>query len=348
METLGRRSAAITNTEQEFKFLVVRNHASDWPQWRQAAMGSVIWHLIAIAILLSYHEDLRTYRLPDQIHVPNITHLYLPPELTQKAKNKQPITKELTAESIAPRPQLRAPAPAPAAQKGAAAPVVAAVPPPAPPPPPAPRPSPADVPKIELPVISQQPTIIAPVQPRPETPRATPDEVAKDAGPSRPTGLVQVPNPSIQEAIRSLSRTGGTQGQAVGDLGLDEGGTGPGLNLPASAGRPRSNLELKSDPMGVDFRPYMLQVLAAVRRNWFAVYPESARLGQRGQVALQFSIAKVGGVTKVVFSGQSGARSLDQAAVAAISASNPFPPLPADFRGDRIVLQMTFLYNMPR
>ncbi len=348
METLGRPPAAITNTEQDLKFLLVRNYAQDWPRWRQAFAGSMAWHLLATIVLFAYHEDLRTYQYPDKVRVPKVTHLYLPPELTQKAKNKQPVSKDLTAESIAPRPQLRAPAPAPAAQKAAPAPVIAAAPPPAPPPPPTARPSPTEVPKLPAPEIAQQPTLVAPVQPRPETPKPTLEEVSREAGPNRPTGLIQIPNTSVQEAIRSLSRTGGLQGQAIGDLGLDEGGTGPGLNLPASAGRPRSNLELKSDPMGVDFRPYMLQVLAAVRRNWFAVYPEAARLGQRGQVALQFSIAKVGGVTKVVFSGQSGARSLDQAAVAAISASNPFPPLPSDFRGDRIVLQMTFLYNMPR
>ena len=60
--------------------------------------------------------------------------------------------------------------------------------------------------------------------------------------------------------------------------------------------------------MGVDFRPYMQQVLAAVRQNWFAVYPEAARLGQRGEVVLEFAIAKQGLITKVViFSTESGA-----------------------------------------
>jgi TonB family protein len=130
-------------------------------------------------------------------------------------------------------------------------------------------------------------------------------------------------------------------------VGADE-GFGAGLNLPPSAGRPHSNLELKSDPMGVDFRPYMLQVLAAVRRNWFAVYPEAARLGQRGEVVLEFAITKGGVVAKVIFSSESGLKALDQSAVAAISASNPLPPLPADFKGDRIVLKMTFMYNMRR
>ncbi len=311
-------------------------------------MGSLACHLVAIIVLFFYHEDLRTYQLPPRAYVPRVTHLYLPPELTQKARNKKPISKELSAESIAPRPVLRAPAPAPAAQKGTPAPP--AVQPPAAPPE-AVRPPPAVEPpknRKSCGGAAANDCCTRAAQSRDAEAGAL-EEVARDAGPARPTGLIQVPNTSVQEAVRSLSHNGGsTFGLAVGDLGLDEGGAGPGLNLPPSAGRPRSNLELKSDPMGVDFRPYMLQVLAAVRRNWFAVYPEAARLGQRGQVALQFSIVKVGSVTKVVFSGQSGARALDQAAVAAISASNPFPPLPADFRGDRIVLQMTFLYNMPR
>jgi outer membrane biosynthesis protein TonB len=50
----------------------------------------------------------------------------------------------------------------------------------------------------------------------------------------------------------------------------------------------------------------------------------------------------------VIFSTESGAKALDQSAVAAISASNPLPPLPAEFKGDRIVLRMTFMYNMQR
>jgi len=35
------------------------------------------------------------------------------------------------------------------------------------------------------------------------------------------------------------------------------------------------------------------------------------------------------------------------AALAGISASNPFPPLPAGFRGDQIRLQLSFFYNLP-
>jgi hypothetical protein len=34
--------------------------------------------------------------------------------------------------------------------------------------------------------------------------------------------------------------------------------------------------------------------------------------------------------------------------VAGISASQVFPPFPAGFKGDRVVLQFNFAYNIPR
>ena len=65
-------------------------------------------------------------------------------------------------------------------------------------------------------------------------------------------------------------------------------------------------------------------------------------------MAIQFSISQDGNVPKLVIASASGTEALDRAAVAGISASNPFPPLPTEFKGDRIVLQFNFAYNMPR
>jgi TonB family protein len=82
-----------------------------------------------------------------------------------------------------------------------------------------------------------------------------------------------------------------------------------------------------------------------VRRNWYAVIPESARFGRQGRVVIQFAIAKEGTVPKLVIAQSSGAEALDRAAVAGISASNPFPPLPPEFRGGQVRLQLVFTYN---
>lgn len=320
---------------------------------RAAVIGALVYHVVLLTALFTIESDTRYYVYPERERPVAVTKLYIPPDITQKAPNKAPISKELIAEAIAARPLLKSPAPAPAARAAAppaAQPVASAPPPPqvakAPP-----KPEFMEPPKIQSPVIAAPPPAVAPAPVAQEGPKIVFEEALppqRQTATGRGTGAIAMPGNSVQEAVRSLSRGAPLGSQTVGDIGADEGGSGPGLNLPPSAGRPRSSLELKSDPMGVDFRPYMLQVLAAIRRNWFAVYPEAARLGQRGSVALQFAVAKQGSVTKVVFSGQSNAKALDQAAVAAISASNPLPPLPAEFKGDRIVLQMTFLYNMPR
>jgi TonB family protein len=78
-----------------------------------------------------------------------------------------------------------------------------------------------------------------------------------------------------------------------------------------------------------------------------AIIPESARLGQRGKVVIQFSIDRSGSVPKLVIAMPSGTDAFDRAAVAGVSASNPFPPLPPEFKGEQIRLQLAFFYNLP-
>ena len=144
-------------------------------------------------------------------------------------------------------------------------------------------------------------------------------------------------------AISQLSDQLGDR-QAVGD---GVGATAIGGYSAPSRGNIGSGLELLSDPEGVDFRPYLLQILNAVRRNWFAVIPESARIGlEKGRVALQFSISRQGDVPKLVISSSSRSQPLDRASVAGVSASLPFPPLPAEFKGNEIRVQFVFLYNV--
>ncbi len=75
--------------------------------------------------------------------------------------------------------------------------------------------------------------------------------------------------------------------------------------------------------------------------------PESARLGRRGRVLVQFIIDRRGGVPKLVIAESSGTAAFDRAAVAGISASYPFPALPSNFKGTEIRLQLAFTYNQP-
>ncbi|MGH9657689.1 MAG: energy transducer TonB family protein, partial [Bryobacteraceae bacterium] len=192
------------------------------------------------------------------------------------------------------------------------------------------------------------PTIAPPVlpPPAPEKPKIAFESPATVTAPA-PTGRIPMPGTSVADAVRGAARGGVTGGIVVGDSGAGPGGIGEMLNQTPAPGRQGSTLELLSDPMGVDFRPYLIRILGSVRRNWWAVMPESAKLGRRGRVAIQFSIDREGRVPKLVIALGSGTDALDRAAVAGISASNPFPPLPAEFRGQQIRLQFNFAYNMP-
>ncbi len=352
METVAPPEPASSDANPEINLLLERDTANDWRRWRAAGIVSLGVHIVLLVALLLIPESATELRVYEQHPVFLVTPLYTPSDLTQKAPNKGKLSKMLTVEAIPERPKIKTPSPTAAPRKTPAqAPLPAAAPQIA-----------KDAPKV---VIAEPPKIQAETQnsqsaqigklnvppPPPEQPKIVLENVAPPAQGSGKPGTqpsrVAMPSASVDAAIRDLSRSGVQGVQSVGDVGADE-GFGAGLNLPPSAGRPHSNLELKSDPMGVDFKPYMLQVLAAVRRNWFAVYPEAARLGQRGEVILEFAISKGGVVTKVIFSSESGMKALDQSAVAAISASNPLPPLPAEFKGDRVVLRMTFMYNIRR
>jgi len=100
---------------------------------------------------------------------------------------------------------------------------------------------------------------------------------------------------------------------------------------------------------GVDFSGYLMRVYFTVKRNWFAVMPTSAQLGERGIVVLTFRITRNGDVPNgdPVIQRNSGKEPLDRAAFSSIRASNPFEPLPPQFSGPYIELRYTYLYNIP-
>jgi TonB family protein len=115
-----------------------------------------------------------------------------------------------------------------------------------------------------------------------------------------------------------------------------------------SQGHMNSAIELQTDPQGADFKPYLVRILAIVRRNWFNVLPVSAQMGVlRGRTVIQFVVNRDGSIPKLVIADPSGAPPLDRAAVAGLSMSNPLPPLPPEFKGLYIRLQFSFNYNMP-
>jgi len=317
------------------------------------AVASIAVHIVFAFLFVSLPQVVPQPRRPvitSDLH--RAVHLVLPKtfEPTQKAPNLTKVVRpELDVRSEVETPQSQAPkfrppqpAPGPAAR-------------------PVPVPTPVDAPKIQ--VADAQPpalpTITAPALQTGSIPQAAPPPAASkpkiafenvappptpriNPGPVDPKLLMRPP--TFDNTAQTATRPTGGGGITVGDSG-DDLASLPGLNQTQSKGRMGSNLQLLSDNSGFDFKPYLLQVLASVRRNWMAIIPESARMGRRGQVLIQFIIDRRGGVPKLVIASSSGTEAFDRAAVAGVSASNPFPPLPAEFKGDQIRLQLAFSYN---
>lgn len=317
----------------------------EWPSLNQAAVRgrafaiSVLLHAVGLAVLVLLGDGAAPTESSSR-GFRSSTVLVAPPiEFTQTAPNRAKIGKEFSLDNLTPRPALRMP-PAIAALAPKPAPLTVPEPPKVPPAGVNPQPAP-QLGSTQMPGPPPQ----LQTEERPRLPFETPGvpSGAPEAG-GQDLGRLKSPGEVIAEASRGAphSQRGGVQ---VSDADLAP-APGLGLQQAPAPGRRATALELMSDPGGVDFKPYLIRILATVKRNWLAVIPETARLGRQGRVQIQFAIDRNGYVPKLVIAVPSGTESLDHAAVAGIGASQPFPPLPPEFQGSQVRLQFTFTYNM--
>lgn len=204
--------------------------------------------------------------------------------------------------------------------------------------PPAPKPAPKEMAKAAK-----------PAPPSPPAPKKQPPEEAQlrlsNVKPPDLKGLphIRIPTETPGEAIQQSMQAAI---QNPNGPGADGPGDSTGQFQNAQPNFSTSGPIILSDTRGFNFGPYLARVVYIVRRNWYAVIPESARLGEKGRVALVFEIIKDGSVPKLRLLASSGSPALDQAALASIRASNPFPPLPQHFTGHHLVLEFIYFYNM--
>ena len=103
-------------------------------------------------------------------------------------------------------------------------------------------------------------------------------------------------------------------------------------------------VDILSDTQGIDFGPYLQPVIAKVRQNWYRLIPASAETA-KGKLAIEFTVLKNGQLSEMKLVARAGDASLDRAAWFGITASNPFPALPTEFKGDHLELRFRFYYN---
>jgi len=319
-------------------------------RWRRRAMFlmSVFGHVAFILLLLwgsnwlQRHEQLVQMQEAEEQPQQQTTFLEMPPDLLKELR-KPPKTNILSNKNQRARgpspvvnphglkmPYMRGNTKLPKMAGGDRSPKPAAPPPSAP----APRGNPATS-KAQ----QQMAQVMRPPQPQSNL------SLSNVAPPPSPSQMVNsamgmaTPSEAIRQSLQAAAR-----GRSMGTI------PGPGLS-PDQLNNLNPNFTtsgpiILSNTRGVDFGPYLAQILEIVRQNWYAVIPESARLGEQGETALVFEILKDGSVPQLRLVASSGKPPLDRAAIAGIRASIPFPPLPRQFTGRHLVLQFNFFYNM--
>jgi TonB family protein len=292
---------------------------------------SLIFH-IGLVILIIFLPKIFPAHVPTQEEIElarkELSFVYVPPE--GPPTPRPPVPKihidSKTLNRIAP-PRIEAPLPAPAPQPAPA--------------PPEPKNLPeAPKPQVQPPIaVPSQPTATAPSQLEPIQPVKPNPNSRINLGLSNAS-----PSKLLHDEMEQAARQGGPRVYIPPSggvpRGMGGGGQGPGM---------QPGVSILTPTQGVDFNPYLQRVLAAVKRNWFAVMPESAWMGDRGIVVLTFKITSDGVVPvgDPILERTSGKQPLDNAAMSAIRASSPFEPLPSEFKGPSIQLRFIFFYNIP-
>src|SRR5579859_5211362 len=230
------------------------HESTDSRWWLRAGIGSIVVHIFLLtgAIFLDQLDtpELRTgARIVSDIK--RVTPLIAPPtRLTQREPNQGKVSKEVNVESLLSHSQKSFPA----------RPALRSFKPPA-----MGRPVPAEPssprftepPKVDTAITSANaPPLVAPpiTNPAPPPPQIQPEEKPKLAlenpgqhAPVTSPSLAKLPPPktTVDDAIRGLARSNMEQPPNLGNMQLDP----PAVNL-------------LSDPMNVDFRPYLARILA--------------------------------------------------------------------------------------
>jgi outer membrane biosynthesis protein TonB len=300
--------------------------------WLASAV-SIAFHVLLIASLLTVPRllGLRSENpIEEALKQQNLGYIYLPKNLEEIPKPKPQPEKPSNQMKIdvGALRRLAPPKPEVSPEQG-----------------PAPQPTPETPPPQPAPPEQPKPQQL-PQQPQPRLEPVQPQQ-------AKPRGLI-LPDLSPSDSIRDSLRSAAQNRQpsfgfsdrlppppvAPGGQG-PQGGPGPGYLA--------GSVQLLTPTEGVDFTSYIARLLAVVRRNWYAVMPESARLGDQGRVMLRFRIMRDGSIPsdEPILEMTSGKLPLDRAAMASITATNPFDPLPQAYTGPYIELRFIFLYNLP-
>lgn len=151
------------------------------------------------------------------------------------------------------------------------------------------------------------------------------------------------PSPSAMPALKS-AKVKPTPPKAAAPAK----GAAPAVELPTAAGLPNGSvgatgaaLNFGADVAAFDtdfpFAYYVQQLLALIGANWFRPDAPDGSL-----CTVTFRIQRSGQVADVSVEAGSGISYYDRAAVRAVFAANPLPPLPTDYGHDQLGVHLRF------
>jgi TonB family protein len=302
-----------------------------WQRIREGIWISILAHIVFFALLYAIPRYvLHQNALIDPIQAikdrKDLTYLdELPDALKeiQKIKPKAPVLKPsdtqvdkktLDALKSLEKARPKPPAPAPAPEQHADA---------------TPPPAPAAQPQTQP---AAPPTTAAPVPNPPlalETPRPAPV-------PARPnfSSNAGTPADQLNQAMRDSSRP------SPGGIGMR--GPAPGKDPNGGSGA-----RILSDTHGVNFDPWLQKLIRETHRTWDPLVPDEVLppINKRGQVAIVFTVLPNGRLVphSMTLAGRSGDVALDRAAWGAIESAD-YPPLPREFPGPNLQIELIFDY----
>ncbi|HXB22369.1 MAG TPA: TonB family protein [Candidatus Solibacter sp.] len=325
----SRKSSLATAEELHLLIEEMDDEISSY-RWREAVWISIVLHAVLFVVWLTAPRWMpgKIVILPGTESHSQTTFLPLPSDLQHHVKppktdiisDKNRIAMTRNPVPNQPRPKI------PDTQRPGA--------PARPSPPPgqqaAQQPAPATQQQADANPVQQQPPPVQTAQAQPPKP-----PVSSSSSPFK----VGSPGSAVEQAIHSAAGSHGTNRVSFGG--------DYGRHHDQQRSDPHGDLEILSDTMGVDFGPYLQRVVYQVREHWYNLIPESAKapLMKKGKLTIDFAILKDGRVAGLRLAATSGDDALDRPAWGSITGSDPFPPLPTEFKGQHLQLRFKFYYN---
>jgi len=191
---------------------------------------------------------------------------------------------------------------------------------------------------LRAPETRAAPQPVPPPQPAAEKPKIEKPPEEQPPPPSKKALLLPAPEKKKPPTPAPISRPGRAPTPSVDLPASGEESAGPATGATAGAGGGSAGVGgLKIDQADFKYPIYIERMVMIISLNWF----KPAQTVQSSPV-VHFQIERDGTVTDARIVTSSGLPFVDRAALRAVLASSPLPPLPADYAGGRLGIQVVF------